>query len=277
LEYSSSRALGLEHKSEKRKKVYTKNELIDQLTEVRKKEWITLTAHRQDRDGGIGNTLEDLLGVPENNIPLADYGEFELKTHRTSSNSMISLFSCEPEPGSVIPSLLKDYGWPIGGYGPNERSLRVDIDADACAERGFIARIDYGLKRVELHFDSTKVPNNDAYQRWLNGVEKRVGLGDLNPIPYWTFENLEKKVQQKIRNMVYVSVDTMSRGGRQMVRMAKAQILLGGSLNALLKGVKEGWLQIEFNARTHHNHGTRFRTWERFWPKLYSSTEALFV
>ena len=35
---------------------------------------------RIGNDGSAGNTLEDLLGVSENNLKLPDWGEIELKT-----------------------------------------------------------------------------------------------------------------------------------------------------------------------------------------------------
>jgi hypothetical protein len=156
-----------------------------------------------------------------------------------------------------------------------ERSLRIDIDAANFSERGFVARIDNELKRVELHFDSTKVPDTSDYRSWLEEVRRRVGLGDLRPVPHWTFDGLEGKIRRKIKNMVFVSVDTYSNNGKQNMRIAKAQLLQGADLSRLLDGITKGWLQIEFNARTHHNHGTGFRTWERNWPDLYSSSELL--
>lgn len=71
---------------------YTRGELIARISEIRERGWIMLARNRAGRDGGPGNTLEDLLGIPENNIALADYVELELKTHRTSGNALISLF-----------------------------------------------------------------------------------------------------------------------------------------------------------------------------------------
>jgi hypothetical protein len=266
---------GITKPSTRRASIYTKAELIRKLLEIQKKSWIKITAHRQDKDGGLGNTLEDLLGIPENNLPLADYGEFELKTHRSESNSLISLFRFEPKPGRVIPYLVENYGWPIPKYGPKERSLRVDVDAAKFSERGFIARINEELKRVELHFDSSKVPNTTVYQRWLKGVEAKVGLGDLNPIPYWTFKGIENKIKTKIGNMVYVTVDTSHEDRAQKMKIAKAVLLQGADLSNFLDGIRNGWLQIEINARTHHNHGTAFRTWEKYWPLLYDTVEVL--
>jgi len=52
--------------------------------------------HRKG-DTGIGKTLEDLLGIKENNIPLPDIGEIaELKAYRRSASSMLTLFTLEP-------------------------------------------------------------------------------------------------------------------------------------------------------------------------------------
>ena len=213
---------------------------MERLSEFRDQGWITLTAHRQDKDGGLGNTLEDLLEIPENNVPIADYGEFELKTHRTSSNSLISLFRFEPKPGEMVPKLIRDYGWPIPKYGPSEKSLRIDIDAAGCSERGFVARIDNSLKRIELHFDTLRYQKPPNYQAWLGEVSKRTGLGDLQPVPYWDFDNLDNKIHSKIRNMVFVSVDTSRDGGRQKMRIAKAQLLQGADLSRLLDGIAKG-------------------------------------
>lgn len=251
--------------------LYTKDELVQKLRDIQGRDWISVTEHRQDRDGGLGNTLEDLLGIPENNIPLADYGRFELKTHRSHSNSLITLFRFEPRPRSTVPTLVRNYGWPISKYGPKERSLRIDMDAASFSERGFIVRISEELERVEIHFDSSKVPREAPYSNWLRTVETRVGMGDLNPIPYWTYDDLAEKIQMKIKNMVYVTLDTR----KHSMRIALALLLQGAGLQELLDGIRRGWLQVEFNARTHHNHGTAFRTWGRNWPKLYTNIEKL--
>lgn len=48
-------------------------------------------------DTGIGKTLEDLLNIKENNIPLHDIsGVAELKAYRKNAKSMLTLFTLEP-------------------------------------------------------------------------------------------------------------------------------------------------------------------------------------
>jgi hypothetical protein len=47
-------------------KLYTKEELIAKLKQIRDKGWVCNA--RPGNAGGVGNTLEDLLGIKENNL-----------------------------------------------------------------------------------------------------------------------------------------------------------------------------------------------------------------
>ncbi len=49
-------------------KIFTKEELIALLLEIRKMGWVK--SRRHGNVGGVGNTLEDLLGIDENNLPI---------------------------------------------------------------------------------------------------------------------------------------------------------------------------------------------------------------
>ena len=49
-------------------KIYTKESLISALRDIRGMGWVPNARH--GNVGGIGNTLEDLLGISENNLPI---------------------------------------------------------------------------------------------------------------------------------------------------------------------------------------------------------------
>lgn len=51
----------------------------------------------KNKDGGIGNTFEDLLGVEENNKKEADFEGVEIKSQRYLNKSYISLFTKSPD------------------------------------------------------------------------------------------------------------------------------------------------------------------------------------
>jgi hypothetical protein len=71
-------------------KIYSKETLIEALNEVREMGWV-LNA-RPGNAGGVGNTLEDFLGIQEDNLPIPNAAEWELKCQRISSAALTTLF-----------------------------------------------------------------------------------------------------------------------------------------------------------------------------------------
>ena len=91
---------------------YTEEQLRSRLTEIRGMGYVdSIYSH----SGGIGNTLEQLLSVKENNLALPDLGNFELKARRKATASMITLFTKSPNRYNNS-QLLTEYGYISGGY-----------------------------------------------------------------------------------------------------------------------------------------------------------------
>src|SRR5258708_740631 len=92
--------------------VYTKEALTARLEAIAEMGWVPNIRH--GNHGGIGNTLEDLLGITENNLPIPNAAEWELKTQRLNSSSLTTLLHMEPSPRAIrfIPQILLPlYGW----------------------------------------------------------------------------------------------------------------------------------------------------------------------
>ena len=87
----------------------TFEELVEGLKELKKRGFVK--THRKD-DTGIGKTLEDELGIEENNFPGPDGITTELKSGRRNSSSMLTLFTKSPEPRGINTKLLKSFGYP---------------------------------------------------------------------------------------------------------------------------------------------------------------------
>ena len=87
-------------------KIYTKETLIAALKDIRDLGFVPNARH--GNHGGIGNTLEDLLGIEENNLPIPNAAQWELKTQRLGTKSLITLFHLEPSPQALkfIPTVL---------------------------------------------------------------------------------------------------------------------------------------------------------------------------
>src|SRR3990167_8604371 len=147
----------------KKPKIYTKPTLIEKLKEISAMGWIPNARH--GNQGVIGNTLEDLLGIKENNLPIPNATEWELKTQRLGSSSLTTLFHIEPSPRAIrfIPAvLLPKYGWAHKqagkkGYAKTEMSFRQTIHGLAPSDRGFIVKIDRSEKKVLISFDAGAV------------------------------------------------------------------------------------------------------------------------
>lgn len=93
-------------------KSFSKDELKSELIKIREMGFVPNNRH--GNHGGIGNTLEDLLGIEENNLPIPNAAEWELKCQRLGTTSLTTLFHIEPSPTAMklVPScLLPLYGW----------------------------------------------------------------------------------------------------------------------------------------------------------------------
>ena len=88
--------------------IYTLDDFIREYEKIVDMGWV-----RTHRAGptGIGKTLEDLLEIPENNIDGPDFGEYELKSCRINSNSMLTMFTLSPLPRGANTTLRLKYGY----------------------------------------------------------------------------------------------------------------------------------------------------------------------
>ena len=253
-------------------KIYTKKELIKKIKEIANRGWIPNARH--GNQGGIGNTLEDLLGIEENNLPIPNAAEWELKTQRLNRPSLTTLFHMEPSPravGFVSNILLPKYGWghqEAGKkYSKKEMSFRQTINGSGHTDRGFIVIIDRKQKKVLISFDSKKV--SPRHYSWLKSVNKRIGLKQIKPQPYWGFKDLEHKAGTKLLNCFYVQAEVKKEKGEEFYRYCKVTMLQEFDFRKFLKAIEEGKILVDFDARTGHNHGTKFRLRQNFLPALY--------
>lgn len=256
--------------------IYTKPILIERLKGISKMGWIPNA--RKGNHGGIGNTLEDLLGIKENNLPIPNAAEWELKAQRLGSSSLTTLFHSEPSPRAIrfVPQvLLPLYGWAHQEdgkkYPKGEMSFRQTIHGQSRSDRGFKVVIDRKEQKIIISFDSKKV--DLRHKNWLKSVKKKVGLDELNPQPYWGFDDLEHKAGTKLLNTFYVQAEVKIERKKEFYHFSKVMMLQKFSFEGFLKALEEGKILIDFDARTGHNHGTKFRMRQDYLPMLYAKTE----
>jgi hypothetical protein len=243
-------------------KTFTKESLVEELQAIRNRGWIETS--RALNDGNVGNVLEDLLGIEENNLPIPNAAEWELKTQRKATNSLLTLFHMEPSPRALkfVPSvLLPYYGWPHQdaglNYPTNERSFRQTIRSGIYSNRGFSIKINKEEEKIEVHFDYTKVDQN-VHGNWLEEIASRNKLS-LDPAPYWGFNDFFHKLGSKLHNCFYVTATEKKENGKNFFKYEDIVMLKGLSLEETIKALESGLIYLDFDARTGHNHGTKFR------------------
>lgn len=222
------------------------NELVQSLITI-SNQWIP-----SDRvhDTGIGKTLEDYLGIKENNFPGPNGEKVELKSMRKNSSSMISLFTKTPAPSSGIKKLLINYGYP-SQKDPSKNNLHVDL---------------YGNRYTEIRGTPSLK---------LSVSPSRIDIASLDGNVYagWEYETLKNSFESKMYRVLLVKADTRTVNGREEFNYNEAWVLMGFSFERFIKLIENGIVKVELrigvypeghpNAGRPHDHGTGFRVLER--------------
>ena len=259
-------------------RVFSKQEIIDKLKKISEMGWIE--NRRRGNQGGVGNTLEDLLGVEENNLPIPNASEWELKTQRLGTSALTTLLHSEPSPravGFVSQVLLPNYGWEPNrefiDYPKGELSFRQTINGMSRTDRGFMVEINRKERKITISFDAKTVDVH--HSRWLKSVAERTGLGELNPQPYWGFDDLEHKAGIKLPNCFYVQAEVKRKNRNEFYKYSKVLMLQKFNFENFLKGIEEAKVLIDFDARSGHNHGAKVRLRQNSLPLLYKKATTI--
>lgn len=189
---------------------------------------------------GIGKTLEDLLGIKENNIPLHDITDVaELKAYRRKAKSMLTLFTLEPLPagGARDKFLLDNFGY---SNRDNERSK--ELHSTLSSKR-------YNTQGLRLAVTHDKIR--------VQGRGRRVNI-------FWDMLSVEKKFHDKLPALVSVLADSKMIRGKEHFHFNEAYLLSDFDFEYFKKMVKKDAVVVDFrmfykpNGQV-RNHGTAFR------------------
>lgn len=253
----------------------SKDDLVKKLKVIRKRGWVH--TGRKKNDGAVGNTLEDLLGIPENNLSIANTVNWELKTQRKKTNSLLTLFHVDPKPRKplsvVANEILPFYGWDHKEAGKkypiSEKSFRATLNSKNYTDRGFKIFVNSLNKKVEIVFNPLQT--NLRHENWKKNVCIHHGITEKS-IAYWDFDELIKKCGDKLKNTILVIADSRMNNNQEEFFYEKIIFLEEHSFLNFLNGINNGNIYIDFDARTGHNHGTKFRIRQSLLPVLYSKT-----
>lgn len=212
--------------------------LIKRLKEI--KEMGYIKTHRSGNTG-IGKTLEDLLGIAENNIPGPNSHKIELKSARKNTSSMLTLFTKSPLPPKANADILEKFGYE-SKRGNNKKELHTTVSA-----------VEFNLLKGKPCFK-------------INIIENKIELITIkNEVTgYWDKDTLKKTFERKIPRLLYVKADSRGSGADEEFCFNEAWLLSGFNFDSFVYLLKEGTILVDIRIGQYpdgrvHDHGTAFR------------------
>lgn len=225
--------------------IVTLEDFVKEYTKIKELGWVK--THRSGPTG-IGKTLEDLLGIPENNLDQPDFGDYELKSCRINSPSMLTMFTRAPQPPKSNTYLREKYGYSSSAYDNDEKVLHSTLSADRftpIANTGNMLKI--YCEQNGIYIESQEIIENI----------------------YWSREALKRCFEKKYKNkFVYAKALNRGSGVSEEFHFIEAYEVSGFDYDAFIKLLESGKIYVDLRIGQYHNgknkgkthdHGTGFR------------------
>jgi hypothetical protein len=216
----------------------TLDQILVKLQEIKNLGFIK--THRSGNTG-VGKTLEDLLGIDENNIPSSNGYLIELKSGRKNATSMITLFTKSPLPNKANIILLQTYGYPS-----KRENKKKELHTTVCASSFNSLKGNPGFK-INIKLDRLELVND---------------RGEV--LGYWTKEILKASFEKKLPRLLYVKAESKGKGKDEEFFFNEGWLLSEFDFDNFLRLISEDSIKVDIrigqfpDGRT-HDHGTGFR------------------
>jgi hypothetical protein len=228
-------------------KSLTVEEFQKRFAEIKKQGWVKT---KRKGNTGIGQTLEQLLQLEENNFALPDLGFAELKSHRIGSSSMVTLFTFDRKAWKMNPLDA------IRKYGTKDKNGRLG-----------------------LYFTLFFTPNESGL--FLRVENKTISACHTSGavLAEWNTEVLSQQFKKKMPSLVFVHAESEMREGVEWFKYERAELLTEPSGEKFLEQIKKGNVVIDLRLHDRgtsaRNHGTAFRTQDDNLSSLFKNVREL--
>ncbi len=213
-------------------------------------------------DTGIGKTFEDYLGVNENNLKDPDFEGYEVKSHRKTSSSYVTLFTKSPTIPSGANSMLREkFGKPEGKY--KVKAVRTSIFSD----KWNTYNNTYSFKIVV-----------NRRKKTVDLISKRMHSSKSEVECSWSFVELDKAFV-KLKSLFFVTAEREKKRVHEYFHFTNATIFNKPSFEKLIDLIEAGKIMVDLrlgvyssgkNKGKAHDHGTGFRIKSNDLKLLYS-------
>lgn len=223
-------------------------ELKEKFEKIRNVGWIK---ERRKGPSSIGYTFEEMLGKGEDEFPLPDYRNIEIKAHNKNSKRLIHLFNLTPDGDYLFPiKRIID----ILGY--------IDKDGYKIFYRSFnaknITKIIYGRQgRIIV----------DRLNKKIKMVVLDNKNNDINLGISWSFDYLEKRLMLKLKYLALVIASSCIICGEGYYHYESITFYKLKDFNSFVNAIDNGVIDITFKIDVHkelnklgktYDHGTDF-------------------
>lgn len=229
--------------------------------------------HKSKRSNstGIGKTLEDAIGVLENNIDAPDLHGFEIKGQRALTESLVTLVTKSPTSKKKVNAYLRqNFGYPDSEI-PNVKVLHATIYhgkwSDIVGGYGYKLRLDEANQRLYVDIRETST--------------KRVLAEQI----YWEYEFLRKKFDGKLKHLAFVQSSTREDGrGFEWFTFKHCTLYSGVTFERFKTAILNDQLAVDIRLGVYrtgsnkgklHDHGTAFRVKKENLTLLYPHQEKI--
>ncbi len=249
------------------------SEFLVRIKQIKEMDYVN--SHRTG-DTGVGKTLEDLLGITENNIAGPDFATYELKSARKNTKSMLTLFTKVPQPKGANASLLSAFGYKTRNHAHSVPPPQ-EIPPEDREEPVLLSNRD-----KELHVTVDSLRYNSVGLK-LETREDRLVLGNEKGVEaYYESNYLRDAFERKYSHeLIYVLADNVRvRGQIERFWFSDVSLLSGFSFEGFSELVRKGVVKLDLRLGHYadgrpHDHGTGFRVMPRNLPQCFSQVEKI--
>ena len=218
------------------------DELVARLIDI---EEIGYVKTHRSGDTGIGKTLEDLLGITENNVQGPDTRDAELKSARKNSTSMTTLLTHAPLPRRTGNSnLLARFG-----YTPTGRTGTV-LHTTLSGTR-------FNTLRGRIGFR-------------VNVTDQQVNIMSEagETLAYWDRNTLRESFERKLPRLIYVLAENRGSRANEEFWFNEAWALSGFGFDNFIDLIRHDAVKTDIRIGRNsdgstHDHGTGFRVFKK--------------
>lgn len=239
-------------------RIKTLDEFIYYFTQLKNEGFVE--THRRGNTA-IGKTLEDLLSIPENNDDEPDFGQYELKAKRLKTESLLTLFTKNPEPANGIKTLYENYAFHTPHYPDGLPVLHSTLSTkgfQTLGNTGKALKIELDRANKKLFF----VDNNN------------------NRPAYYSFDDNTRYLQSALYSkypafLVTAFADSKKENGKEYFHYKSAFLYREIRFDTFLDMIEAGKVVVDLRIGhypdgSYHDHGTGFRIFKEDLPSLFT-------